>query len=371
MGESGNIVTDAYYNLELWQDDEGPEGTAVFKSYTIPLTARSHTFYNLKPGTHYLVKLYANRQKDRAIDRHWTKTLEPSNPTPGTPTLNVSANGNQISISGSKGSNTDYIRIYVDDTRVWNLYVRNSSTYSVTYNGNYSTRYKITAEPTNTWYVGSTVTRYITTGSEPLPDPPPAPTGLNMYDSGETWASFAWNAAPRADKYAMEIFRGNNLVPGMYDYNIFQRTKRFTGLSPGILYTAKLYGWNPGGNGTPAYLDFTLGYSRPSNFSWDITKARGRSYSLGNGRFTNLVSYDEFQSFRQRINDFRRYKGLSSYTFTNVGINTILSAALYNQLHYAINAMNPPTSTPGVKSSGASDVAGLLNGLRNSLNSIP
>ncbi|WP_424236306.1 fibronectin type III domain-containing protein [Bhargavaea ginsengi] len=369
MGESGNIVTDSYYNLEVWQDDEGPEGTLIFSSYRIPLNDRSRTFTNLIPGTHYLIKLYANRQKDRAIDRHWVKTLDPSNPVPGTPTLSLSLrNDRDVYISGTIRSDTTHLEVYVDDVRRWTLYVATSSTYGVTYYGNYNTRYKIHVIPKNSWHTGSTVTRYITTNPEPPPDPPPAPSGFNIYNQGETWASFAWNTTARAEKYAMEIFQGNTLIK--YDYSIYNTVKTFDGLSPGVQYMAKLYGWNTGGNGTPVSFYFTLGYSRPPNFSWVVTKARGRSYNLVNSQYTNLVTYDEFIAFRQRVNDFRRYKKLDTYTFTNIGRNSVLTATLYNQLNTAIGAMSPPTSTPGARSSGASDLPGLLNGLVTSLNSI-
>src|SRR5690606_6889713 len=125
-----------------------------------------------------------------------------SYPVPGQPSLSVSvSNRSNLSISGVVGSNTDYINIYVGGSRQWRLYVKNSSTYSVTYYGSYNTTYTVEAEATNSYHTAARASRTVTTLGPPPPDPPPAPSGLNMYDSGETWASFAWNSVSSAEKY--------------------------------------------------------------------------------------------------------------------------------------------------------------------------
>lgn len=368
MGESGNIVTDPAYNLELWQPND-LVGSNIYRERP-SLNTRSWTFTNLVPNTQYEVKLYANRQTDRPVDYLTVRTESPAAPTPFAPTMTLSSSGTTVTVSGTAGSYTSYIQLYVNNSYRVTRYALAGESYTYSFSGSYNTTYTVLATPYNSDGVpGSQASRTIITGSEPLPDPPPAPSGLNMYASTETTASFAWNDTPRASKYAMEIWQGNSLaVPG--DYNITGTTKTFTGLSPGVSYVVKLYGWNEGGNGAAISYHFSLGYARPNNFGWTITKARGQTYRLENGRFVDLVSYDEFLAFRQRINDFRRYEGKPQYVFTNVARNTVLSYTLYNQLNNSINDMAPPTRPPGERTSGAADVPGLLNGVRNSLNSI-
>lgn len=362
----------AHYNIELYYGpDEYGDPVEGKQIYGISPSARGYNFTGLSAGRLYHVKLYSKNsaQQTIKIERVNFSTLS-NNPVPGTPSLSVSVTDRRnLFISGYKGSDTDYIEIYINGTRQWNMYMGSESYFSVTYYGSYSTTYTVMVQGRNSWNTGSSRSTTVTTLSAPPPDPPATPTNFNIYNSGETWASFAWNAVPNATSYSLEIWQGNSLaVPGHYGFN--DRTRTVTGLSPGVSYMAKVYANNDGGSGAAVTFWFELGFSRPANFDWTKPKVKGSQYRIQNGRYIDLISYDELIAFRQRINDFRRHKKLAAYSFTPVFRNGDFTDDHYNELNEAIADMAPPTLTPGRRSSGPVDMVGLLNGLRNSLNSI-
>lgn len=108
----------------------------------------------------------------------------------------------------------------------------------------------------------------------------------------------------------------------------------------------------------------------PSDFEWSLTKTSGSEFNL-------LAS--EWNGFTSRINDFRDWKGFSTYSFSNAATDSGFLASMFNEAVNAINDMNPPTAPPSTKV-GVSDVtnpldaddilASDLNLIRDSLNSI-
>lgn len=107
------------------------------------------------------------------------------------------------------------------------------------------------------------------------------------------------------------------------------------------------------------------GVPRPSNWAWYSTKSSGSPT-------TNLTA-SEWASFIQRINDFYYYKFYSGYPWShNVGISSggVFTAGMFNEARNAISSMSPSISPPSSVSSGQVVYASLLNGLRDSLNSI-
>ena len=98
---------------------------------------------------------------------------------------------------------------------------------------------------------------------------------------------------------------------------------------------------------------------RPSNWSW--------SNAFVSGQSLNITATD-WNSFCVRINEFRRYKGLSVYSFTSVVRGGIMYASHVNQ---AINAIN---SLTGLYASevyvGSSITPTLFHDLRDRLNDV-
>ena len=99
--------------------------------------------------------------------------------------------------------------------------------------------------------------------------------------------------------------------------------------------------------------------ARPSSWSWYSSKYSGGTF--------NLTAY-EWNAFCDRINEFRDYKGLSSYSFTYAYSGSSFTANHYNQARNAINVMN--TNIPPYRNSGDVIYASDLNHLMNGLNGV-
>lgn len=211
---------------------------------------------------------------------------------------------------------------------------------------------------------------YPTTQSNP---PPPTPTNFRVYDRSATELAFAWNTVSGANRYVLEIYRSSNDALVWDARNITGGSIWAGPLISGVSYYAKLYANGEGGNSVPTFLySIIAGLERPYNWDWYIDKRKGRTYNIFNNSWTNLVSYDEVVAFRTRINAFRTYKGMNTYSFSAISRGSVFTATMYNQMETAIRAMNPPISTHGQQSSGSSQtVDALLNRLMDSLNSIP
>jgi len=101
---------------------------------------------------------------------------------------------------------------------------------------------------------------------------------------------------------------------------------------------------------------------RPSNFSWTYTKTKGGSFNL---------TAAEWNALTARINAFREYKGLSSYSFTYAYKGNDFTAAMYNQAVNAIKGISGYGSYLYTVSKGDTVTAAGLNALRDELNAIP
>ena len=145
-------------------------------------------------------------------------------------------------------------------------------------------------------------------------------------------------------------------------------TATFNGLTPGTTYyfSAELvYSGStervPSSGYYSAMTTGTASTPRPSNFSWTYTKSSGSSF--------NLYAF-EWNNFFARINEFRTYKNLSTYSFTTAVSSYDFYAYMYNQAITAISAMSPSVSLPPTRNSGNIIYAANINQLVSSLNSI-
>ena len=101
---------------------------------------------------------------------------------------------------------------------------------------------------------------------------------------------------------------------------------------------------------------------RPSNFSWTHEKTQGGSFNL---------TADEWNALTARINAFREYWGLNSYSFTYAYKGNDFTAAMYNQAVNAIKDISGYGSRLSTVSKGNNVTAAGLNLLRDELNDIP
>jgi hypothetical protein len=138
-------------------------------------------------------------------------------------------------------------------------------------------------------------------------------------------------------------------------------------LNSGTLYALRFVAQDRQGNETTIDRNVTTTTPavRPSNFAWSTSKVSGGNFNL---------TATEWQALLDKIQQFRAWKGMSAYSWT---YNNFFSsgfsftANMFNEVRTAIASMSPPTSPPSSVSSGQDVLASYLNGLRDSLNSIP
>lgn len=368
-GTSGNLVS--YYFLEVYRGSES-SSNLVDSARNISSSTRSHTFRGLSSDTNYLIKLWSRNSSNQTIkvERQQIRT-QPG--APSRPTLSTSVSGRTVEIWGYAGSNTSQVRLFTSGMSPSSeiFYTGSNGYYSTTRTGNWNTSYEIHARGERGSDQSTTVTSYVSIGSPP-PEPPDTPTNFRVYDRTSTTLGFAWNTVPRANRYVLEIYRSSNDTLVWDSRNIRGGSVWSGTLTRGVSYYAKLYASGDGGNSRPTYIySLSVGYERPRDWSWITPKTKGRGYNIRGGYWDDLVTYDELVSFRDRINAFRQYKELSSYSFSSISKGQVFTATMYNQMETAISSMSPPTSTYGQQSSGSSrSIDELLNRLRDSLNSI-
>jgi hypothetical protein len=136
---------------------------------------------------------------------------------------------------------------------------------------------------------------------------------------------------------------------------------RFINLTPNHDYTVTITPRDANGvsGATSTYYFHTIPAIR---WQWYTPKVSGGNFSL---------SAQEWNDFTNTINTTRQNKGLSYYWFTTVNSGDPFYFWIFNQAVTAISEMSPPTPTPSSVSSGQTIYASYLNGLRDSLNSIP
>ena len=151
--------------------------------------------------------------------------------------------------------------------------------------------------------------------------------------------------------------------------------------------------WNQkaDGSGTTYSSSVTTSYNitlyaiwvkaRPSNWSWSttgISKGSSMAYTQSGSTITpKPLTAKEWLSFMNRVKEFYTYKGKTvdstnwSRAVNGVSSGSKMTATQANGARYLINQLSPPTSVPASVSSGTVITAAFINGLKNSLNSIP
>ena len=151
--------------------------------------------------------------------------------------------------------------------------------------------------------------------------------------------------------------------------------------------------WNQkaDGSGTTYSSSVTTSYNitlyaiwvkaRPSNWSWSttgISKGSSMAYTQSGTTITpKPLTAKEWLSFMNRVEEFYTYKGKTvDSTYWSRAVNGVssgskMTATQANGARYLINQLSPPTSVPASVSSGTVITAAFINGLKNSLNSIP
>jgi hypothetical protein len=204
---------------------------------------------------------------------------------------------------------------------------------------------------------------------------PPKSFSVDLYYSwgtGATSISFRWSTDQiNWNNYSNQ---SHNLYPSP-NYNIGVGTignKYFQVRS--ALYDGSGYVYSDWVNANPFPI-LIINNLRPDDFYW-ITNiiTNGNVYGMD---FINkriyVVTSSEWNSFTNRINQFRLYKGLSSYNFTTVYRDTPFTAAIFNEAANALSDLslyfNGYTQTYTV-SSGTKIRADYFQNMKNCMNSI-
>ena len=106
---------------------------------------------------------------------------------------------------------------------------------------------------------------------------------------------------------------------------------------------------------------YSSGSERPDNWSWWSTISSGAALA---------ITASEWNAFTTRINEFREYAGLSSYSFTPVSSGTPISYWIVNQARTAISEISGHGSLPSAAVSGGKIYASFFNSLASALNSV-
>ena len=160
------------------------------------------------------------------------------------------------------------------------------------------------------------------------------------------------------------------------------RTVSFTGLTPGTTYRVYL-SWSHSTTGEGNYeYDYVTTQAvepqpeRPANWYWSSTVAVNAAVPVTKASDgTYLAKYltaAEWDGFIARCIAFAKYLGMSvsgSQISTTPG--TEMEASDINTIIDLLTTMSPPISPPAKVSAGGVISAATINGLKNSLNSIP
>lgn len=112
-------------------------------------------------------------------------------------------------------------------------------------------------------------------------------------------------------------------------------------LKNGSTYNIKVYAVNKRDEiSSPKEIVITIPgtQSRPDNWYWTTDVENLDNIKVNEANNTaSLITAIEWNSLCSRVNEFRKYRGLSSYTFTKVYAGDEFTADIYNQAVHAIN----------------------------------
>jgi hypothetical protein len=217
---------------------------------------------------------------------------------------------------------------------------------------------------------GNSTPTYVTfTTESEVPNPPSSPTNFRVTSKNTESVNLAWDSVSGAT-YAVETYLQGTSTLVNWEYNISSTSKFVTGLFSGTAYTFKLWAVKNGLNSTPDYISETTDEPlpvRPDDWIWTSLSSGSTTYELGGVLMADVVSSVEWNSFCNRINEFRRWKNLEDYTFTNVASKTSFSNGIYEEARLAISSM---TTVPASVSTGETGVNSKIQFLSNALNAI-
>lgn len=163
----------------------------------------------------------------------------------------------------------------------------------------------------------------------------------------------------------------NMILDGLVMADKFGRfTYTVYGLTPGTEYAANVY-YSTDETTMENYIIGTqyiktLERSRPNDWSWSTNIVKGATVPKY-GESLAPITAAEWNAFCERINAFRVYKSLSTYSFTTVSSGTPMTLAIVNQAISAISAISGHGTIPTASNAIS---AYFWQGLESALNAV-
>lgn len=354
-------------------------------SYLYPAEGKTSTatFTGLSPGTGYTVSwrvVSAGGTEKTGAQYIYTQSY----PTPPSPyNLRFASSGYSgnvtLSASWSSGGSSQGFSHYY-----WTIRQGNSPYGSILYSGTTtSTSYSRSGFSENTQYlftvsaVNSTgqASGYIYTTLTTLDYTAPVVSSFTASSTGAIgarWSAYDNHSGLRTNgTYYVAISGPNNYSygNGIYTdnpYYTFSTDANGNEFIRDARYTVRLWVYDNAGNTTERTTTVTFVPQRPINWSWHTQKVKGNTF---------VLTASEWNSLQTRINDFRRYRGLSRYSFTSAYVGKQVSASMFNEIVSSLNhsSLGVPSyyRLPSIAYPGEPITASDLNALVNYMNAIP
>lgn len=327
----------------------------------------TYTIRGLTPNTLYYVCVSSYNQYGESYEKACTATVLPG--PPDIPELEVSVVGNdRIIVRWDSIDNADGYYLYLNNSFHGTVNDNGDSYYNYIFdNLQPETEYTLCIRAYNeNGTSGSSCITVTTTNSQAT---------LEVTEVTTTTISVEIiNLEHDEDEYNFFIFhiQGGDIedaFSGLTSYHTF------TDLTPGVEYTITAYAVY---GGKPYYVGSvsvtTYGGSRPNNWEWSYNITPGGelySYSSDN-KTAYLMPASEWNEFTDLINQFRNYKGLSNYNFTQAS-SSLNHQGIKTCINEAISAINDMLSSGQMDLLTDSDYinnASIFINLRDKLNSI-
>jgi hypothetical protein len=349
----------------------------------------SLSLISLNPSTNYeaRVKSYSSTSGLYSNDyssTHFFTTLEGAPNPPGAftaPTI-VYDNTNTLAAWGASSTSGVTYRLEksYDNGSTWpNAYTTSNTSYTINAFSNSQVKLRVRAEKNSlnsSWVYSSNFTVQFTCDS---------PTSVSVTQPGQTYSVdiyYQWGA----NNTGVDIRWGtdqvnwndypnqqNDLYPSPnYNFGVGSIGNKYFQVR-GVRFVNSTYYYSSWVNATPYPINITV--TRPSNWAWSYTISSGSSVYSVSGKNIYIMPNTEWNSFTSRINEFRVYKSLSSYSFASVLSGGNATTTIINQALDAIRDMSAyftgGNTLPTNRSTGDEILdASLYTDMRDCLNSI-
>ena len=222
-----------------------------------------------------------------------------------------------------------------------------------------------TPEPVDEWYAVQISTEGVASMQIAYYDANgtrvPSGTGYTTYNfSNGTVQTFYVKAGKNCYIYNITRFEDGYGLPWTYAI----QGDTVSGTTPGGDGTTRTINLNiyPESYCTVQIIATNIAAKRPNDWTWWSTISSGAAIG---------ITASEWNAFTTRINEFREYANLSSYSFTTVSSGTPISYWIVNQARTAISEISGHGSLPSAAVSGGKIYASFFNSLASALNSVP